>query len=341
MSRPNLFNYATSELSQDAFLAWLIEWGSLKNQLLDPHLNECAVSFIQHLLGKEKSFSIEEVKVWKQWKNIDVAAMVNGKYFLVIEDKKGSWDHSDQLNRYAKISRDVHKETDVEVVLNYFKMEEQGNYDTLKDSGFHRFERKTMLSILSDYMNNTEDSKRNNIVVDYYENLKELDRKIKSYKYLPLNKWGYYSWQGFYTKLQEELQTGSWNKVPNRSGGFMGFWWDWNYFDIEDNKFEFYLQLEEGQLVVKLHSYDSKMMRENRDYLKTLFYEKAKPLNINLWNAGAVRNNTVTTSVVKLASDYRVVKNDRIDIKATVGVLKSAMQLLEETSKELNNERVK
>ena len=53
--KPNLFNYATSELSQDAFLAWLIQWADKDNKKNDSYLNACAVSFVQELLGNESN----------------------------------------------------------------------------------------------------------------------------------------------------------------------------------------------------------------------------------------------------------------------------------------------
>ncbi|HHG86076.1 MAG TPA: hypothetical protein ENJ82_15110, partial [Bacteroidetes bacterium] len=102
IKRPNIFDYATSELSQDAFLTWLIKWADKDYQEINSPLNACAISFVQELLGKDKSYTIETIETGRQWKNIDIWALVNNQYFLVIEDKKGTKEHSDQLNRYSK-----------------------------------------------------------------------------------------------------------------------------------------------------------------------------------------------------------------------------------------------
>lgn len=40
MTRPNLFNYATSELSQDAFICWILSWGTSEAGSYDKQLNE-------------------------------------------------------------------------------------------------------------------------------------------------------------------------------------------------------------------------------------------------------------------------------------------------------------
>ena len=90
---PNLFKYATSELSQDAFLLWLLEWSNPENKVFDSNLYEISKSFVLFLLDESESFAIESIQCVKQYENIDVLALVNEKYAVIIEDKvftKGS-----------------------------------------------------------------------------------------------------------------------------------------------------------------------------------------------------------------------------------------------------------
>ena len=42
--KPNLFEYATSELSQDAFICWLLAWIEYPQE---PHLYQCAKDLIK------------------------------------------------------------------------------------------------------------------------------------------------------------------------------------------------------------------------------------------------------------------------------------------------------
>lgn len=170
--RPNIFDYATSELSQDAFLTWLIQWADKDYQEMDSALNGCAVSFVQRLLGKDESYKIETVEVGRQWENIDVWTLVNNQYFIVIEDKKGTKEHSNQLNRYSEIAKKRFEKSTIKIKLVYFKMEEQGKYSDVEDAGFSLFQRSKMLEILGNYVESTEQSKQNDIIVDYYRNLK-------------------------------------------------------------------------------------------------------------------------------------------------------------------------
>lgn len=48
--KPNLFHFATSELSQDAFICWLLSWADPKCEANDASLHRLAVVFLGKLL---------------------------------------------------------------------------------------------------------------------------------------------------------------------------------------------------------------------------------------------------------------------------------------------------
>jgi hypothetical protein len=331
--RPNIFDYATSELSQDAFLAWLIQWGDKEFQKVDSSLNACAISFIQELIGVDSSYKIDTVKSRRQWKNMDVCALVNNTYFLVIEDKKGTKEHSNQLNRYSEAAKKHYEQSDIEIKLVYFKMEEQGKYSEIKDAGFSLFQRSKMLSILEKYITSTELSTQNNIIVDYYYNLDNLDKKINSYlTNNPLKDWNSYSWQGFYAELQKHIG-GNWDYVSNAAGGFLGFWWNWKDSKIDEKEFEYYLQLEQTKLIFKLYAYKENERREIRDFYRRQLNKKAKELNVDISKYGRIG---AYMGVAKLNSEYRILnKNGLLDIQATIVNLKRMIKLINETEKEI------
>jgi hypothetical protein len=54
---------------------------------------------------------------------------------------------------------------------------------------------------------------------------------------------------------------GNWGCIPNASGGFMGFWW--GFMKIDGG--EIYLQLQNGELVVKVTVEDAARRGEVRD----------------------------------------------------------------------------
>ena len=92
----NLFNFATKELSQDAFLRWLFE--SWKDKDLTPVVSALLKKFC--LLSDDEN--ITEIKTWAQWRKIDITVYVDTdkrKLALFIEDKSFSGEH-DQLLKY-------------------------------------------------------------------------------------------------------------------------------------------------------------------------------------------------------------------------------------------------
>ena len=92
MTRPNLFSLATKELSQDAFLAWLMQWAAPECRTDNPALCDIAADFVRHLIGLqgEPPTSISTVKAGRQWENIDVWAEINDSHLIIIEDKVGT-----------------------------------------------------------------------------------------------------------------------------------------------------------------------------------------------------------------------------------------------------------
>ena len=77
MNRPNLFQIATSELSQDAFFTWLMLWADPSNIQEDPTLCAIGQDFVRLLLGKSRDcndiMEIDKVVVRRQ-----VATMQDG-----------------------------------------------------------------------------------------------------------------------------------------------------------------------------------------------------------------------------------------------------------------------
>ena len=104
--KTSLFSYGTSELSQDAFICWLLSWTNADNK---PDRQRCAKNFITLLYGLFKGDVESETKIGKliclkrQYQKIDVyfQAEVNGKVVsFVLEDKIDTSYHSQQLERY-------------------------------------------------------------------------------------------------------------------------------------------------------------------------------------------------------------------------------------------------
>ena len=109
----NLFTYATKELSQDAFICWL-----LANYDTDA-LQEESYRFLNMLMGK--NFSLGDIKMMsikQQERQMDIVIdfwteipkTSASHYVLVVEDKTTSSAHDGQLVKYNKIIDGWNKE---------------------------------------------------------------------------------------------------------------------------------------------------------------------------------------------------------------------------------------
>ena len=129
MTTPNIFDYATSELSQDAFLCWLIACSYSENE----SLKTLGLDFIR-FLHNPTNHQEQKVKVnglvehecpypWGQYKKIDVyfQAVINDKKTsFIIEDKTDTEMHGGQLKRYVKeVEEDEISEENIRKI--YFK----------------------------------------------------------------------------------------------------------------------------------------------------------------------------------------------------------------------------
>ncbi|WP_090330457.1 PD-(D/E)XK nuclease family protein [Dyadobacter koreensis] len=197
--KPNIFAHATKELSQDAFFAWLLEWADYRNQDFDHELHEVAKDFIRFLLDKE-DYAITNVEVLKQWQNMDITVTVNNEYFIVIEDKTNTGEHSGQLERYAKIVKSHDKSKNLEPVFIYLKTGNESQYTQqyVKSQGFKPIDRKSVLDVLR---RKNVDIK-NSIFTDFVAYMNVLEQSTNAFQTLQNITTDWKAAEGFYM-LQE------------------------------------------------------------------------------------------------------------------------------------------
>lgn len=241
---PNIFSYATSELSQDAMFAWLLMWSAPEYAESDHELHRIGKQFVWLLTGKDACYPIESIKVGRQWEGIDIWAEINEGAVLIIEDKTGTSVHDDQLRRYmASVEREyAGKRSDL--CFAYVKTGEEP-YSVLKgieQSGFKTVTRGDILNCLEEYHGS------DTLLVSYREHLRKIDASVSSFRTLPEREWGWDAWQGFYKELELRVGIDSWGYVANPSGGFLGAWWHF----VEIGDCEMYLQFEQGKLCFKI-----------------------------------------------------------------------------------------
>lgn len=250
MNRPNLFSYATSELSQDAFFAWLARWADDSFKDEDASLNTLAKAFVKFLINKQfADFNDEIISVKTGRKgfltNVDAWAIVNDKYLIVIEDKTNTGQHDNQLARYKKEAEQKGTRRFEQIIFLYIKTgnECQKEISKIEKSGYAYVSRKDLLNLYESAGRTDSD-----IVNDYFTYLQRIEDATQSFRTLPVKEWGWSAWQGFYMYLETKLQINDWHYTANPSGGFLGTNWAWT----KQGDVCVYIQIEQGRLCFKV-----------------------------------------------------------------------------------------
>ncbi|MCY4346512.1 MAG: PD-(D/E)XK nuclease family protein [Aestuariivita sp.] len=271
IERPNLFCYATSELSQDAFLCWLIKWADTEYAKIDPVLHRTGMEFLKSIgrecepnpfKGGKEALSVKIEKQYKGKKHngiIDILAHIfigNRKYVLVIEDKTRSTVDGDQLSRYREIVEEDFKCYDNRFCV-YLKTREilPAARHKAESNKFLVYSRNDLLKVLEPSAKET----KNSIFRDYYLHLRRIDRECKKFRTKCTEKWinDRLAWEGFLGALFEEMRVRNrpkdWFFVNNGSGGEF-------IFDLVGHRIES-LELTVGLSIVKKWNNDKRKRR--------------------------------------------------------------------------------
>ncbi|OFN30797.1 hypothetical protein HMPREF2600_11460 [Neisseria sp. HMSC077D05] len=280
--KPNIFDIATKELNQDAFITWLLMFADEECKGEDKALNECAREFVTELIKSQyPNFDekITSVKAGRQRENIDIWAEVDDRYFIVIEDKTNTKEHSNQLNRYKEAAERMAEGKSIVCIYIKTGNENKASLTRVENKGFKVFDRKNLIRILEQYTDI-----KNNIFVDFLERIKRMEDKNNQFGEIAITEWQGSDWQGFFQFLENELEeklpkTGMWWDYANNPSG--GFWWyAFSKLPLTDKNF-IYMQLEQSKarLCFKVSISDESAendRRQIRNKLSNLFISEAR-----------------------------------------------------------------
>ena len=317
---PNIFDFATSELSQDAFLCWLAQWADPSYANDSSELHNLGKEFLSACFCKHKVEPpkvIRGVRIQKQVENIDVLIVINDEHVILIEDKVHTKEHHNQLITYLE-SDQAKKYSNCHPI--YYKTINQSNLDNVMAAGYKVIDRQDMLNILEKgLIAGIKDS----IFLSYYFYLKGIQYKVDGYK--DGTEWdGYYSWMGFFSEVQRLLKEWSrWDYVPNPRGGFLGLWW----FFHGDEDCKQYIQLERNLLCFKIIVPNKDKRSEQREFWCRTIIKVASQLGFDVQKPSRFGNGTVMTVAV-WGKDYRIFSAGKIDMGETLKVLNTAELIL-------------
>jgi len=249
-SPPNIFNYATSELTQDAFIAWLLEWANPAHAGLNVQLHELGTAFLQSFLAKQniELGAISEWKIQTQFQKIDVLVsfeMHGKKHAIIIEDKVHSQEHSKQLERYKQTINNL-KIADI-IVPIYFKTGYQVNRKRIAEKEYLYYTIKDFVGVLSAAKVAEID---HDVLTQYHQYLLQqeghydwADTEANNYLVKPLQDWTWWTCVRFFHKYKETFNA-SWGSVGNNREPLVAFWFGGRTFMYKSTKLEIYMDIQ-------------------------------------------------------------------------------------------------
>lgn len=239
METKNLFDFATKELSQDAFLRWLLEnfndpvVGIASKKLL----SEMIKLFPDQPLDIDK---ITEIKTWAQYKNMDVGADVyvgqNKVATFVIEDKTNSSEH----NQLEKYDGEIDKWNDQKYKYRiFYKTQLVGKEEReriTKNNKWKIMDIKTISSIFSEFTNS------DNLVLKYYS--LHVTQVLSDLSDLPnisdAENWNFNQTASYFKKkvLESNVLDKYKNRIATEDGTYLGrYIWFRVYYKLENDKY--------------------------------------------------------------------------------------------------------
>jgi PD-(D/E)XK nuclease superfamily len=318
MQPPNIFSFATSELSQDAFICWLASWGepALKSQ--NEALHATATVFLDRLLEVGMGPKVSEyrsIAIERQDNRIDVLLVVNGDIAIIIEDKTNTKDHSDQLPRYKKVLAAKFPENRIAAI--YLKTGDQCDYGNAEQAGYGCFLRRDFLDILErgKALGITSD-----IFTDFCRYLQGIEEAVQSFSTVQVRHWKPPQWKGFFMVLKQKLGDGDWDNRGHGGGGSLTFRWY-----CQPDK---YLGLHEDELGFRIEVRDESQREAKWSEWNRMLLAKNDTTGIRI-KPSRFRPG-MRMKVAVLEGDYRRLQPDgRLDLDRTVETIRMAKALID------------
>ncbi len=233
-------------------LAYWLSWAHPKYAKIHPANHRIANKFLKRIINEKIQPTDEDLrnlKILKQFKNIDVAVKLGDAAFIIIEDKVNTREHGKQLDRYRQTVLNEKKTDGVnweenDIILVYLKTGNESKAHYPKSNHVEIISRPDLLGIIE-----PEIAEADEIFKQYFGHLKLQQEQTDRYETIPVTDWEWPAVQGFFMKLEAHLleknfmkDYGGWSYVPNQTGGFLCFYWYEK--KIPEYRCHIYLQLD-------------------------------------------------------------------------------------------------
>ena len=298
----NIFNYATSELSNDAIICWLVN--SFNYSSASNELKGVSERLIKKLLFN-KTVTFDEVKVKKQFyinanyndlkvrtesqeepssaenkkRRLYIDIYIELKYQkeivhkIIIEDKIESRENGNQLTDYR--SYFVNRNEDCTFVFMVIGNRSKTYIRDINEKRWNTIKRDALFDCINCDISKLEKSE--GILIHYINYLSNQEDEINNYREIEIKNWKPNQVQGFYNSLDELEMNNDWGFVNNPKGGFWAIWFSQYKFEYDkETVFVVYLQFQipfiKSEDILNLSVSDIqfvvKLTTDNYDYLK-------------------------------------------------------------------------
>ncbi len=275
MKETNLFRYATSELSQDAFICWLLSHAKIENQNKNTEITQCAVDFLHAIPQLSKVKDIAEIQRQYSVGNVRIDILLTiDNYKIIIEDKifSEATDSQIQAQKNALVAEGIAAS---QIICVFYKTVEQWYKPKAADKIFSRSE---LLAIFNKY----KDRINSDIFTDYVDYLENFNQEENLYNTLPIAEWWSMPYTGFFKHLIDTKAVSKenwWGYVKRgRKKGGGGFnclcWYPLNNAELdqigltEDYCDECKLQIENNKIAVKMSADGEAYDKEKVNYAR-------------------------------------------------------------------------
>ena len=225
---PNLFDYATSELSQDAALCYFLAYADPRHKdgshAAKHELGRALLEKMFEICGKAFPPKIEAIAVTKQYriknKYLDILVKVNDCLYVAIEDKRQAQDHSDQLSIYSEIHQHLRVPAE-DVLLMYVQTGNQASIRNVENARFKLMSRSTLLSLFETEVGRAARS-HSKVHNDFHLHFHKLENQYLNYARIKVQEWETPSQIGFVEALIAGNE-GEWAAAGGGGGGFRAY----------------------------------------------------------------------------------------------------------------------
>ena len=207
----NLFDFATKELSQDAFLRWLLEnWN-------DPDVGDVSLSFIETLTGlslKREEIEAKDTRSRVQQAHMDICFDIytkeNKHYLVVIEDKTESGQHDNQLDGYNETIENWRKgDKHTDIFKLYYKTSPMNEDEirAVKEAGWKLID---FDEVIFPFFERYVEFQKSDILRDYARHIVKIKKDKDEIPSGDPATWNFTQWGSFFDRTVKDKILASW-----------------------------------------------------------------------------------------------------------------------------------